>query len=191
MMNSKQFQLEQVSIRLNREQPLLSEKELINPADVVEVLSSEIFTQLDREEICIINFDNAMKPINFSVVSVGTINQTLSEPRELLKTSILSNASYVIMLHNHPGNSLAPSEADIRITKRAIYCFNMLGIPLVDHIIVGAGNTKDFYSLNENEIVEFSKYKPEWDSEVKFVDIGEMMQKNIGVFITADDILIG
>ena len=72
-----------------------------------------------------------------NIVSMGTINASLVTGREVFKSAILSNASYVILLHNHPSGDPTPSKDDIILTKRIIETGNLIGIPLVDHIIIG------------------------------------------------------
>ena len=68
------------------------------------------------------------------------------EPREVFKSSILSNAASIILLHNHPSGELQPSEGDVEVTKRIGAAGKMLGIPLLDHIILGQG---EYMSLRE------------------------------------------
>ena len=111
---------------------------------------------MDREVVAIINLKTDGTPINVNFASVGTINGALAEPRELLKSSILSNAANVIMIHNHPSGNLEPSKTDISLTNRMIEVFTLMGIPLLDHVIVG-GDNRSFYSMHEKGIVVFDK----------------------------------
>lgn len=87
-----------------------------------------------------------------SVVSIGELNSTLVHPREVFKASILSNASAVIFMHNHPSGELTPSEEDKKATKRLEMAGQILGIPVVDHIIVGE-NKENYYSFHANDIL--------------------------------------
>ncbi len=67
----------------------------------------------------------------------GSISSCPANPRELFSKALLCDASYVIVLHNHPSGDPAPSEEDLWITKKLHAAGNLLGIPLLDHIVIG------------------------------------------------------
>ncbi len=75
--------------------------------------------------------------IHDEVISIGTINSNLIHPREVFKPAIEYGAAAVILAHNHPSGVITPSAADIEITRRVIETGKIIGIPLVDHIIIG------------------------------------------------------
>lgn len=99
------------------------------------------------ESVLAIFLNSANKIIGYTVVSKGTINQSLIHPREVFKGAVLANASAVILTHNHPSGNLNPSEEDLSITERVRKAGDILGINLLDHIIVSDAG---FYSLREN-----------------------------------------
>ncbi len=185
--SSNNFELKQVSVRLNEEATLYSSNSIQTAEDAVEIVGKELLSQLDREQICIINLDTAKQPINFSIVSVGTLNQALSEPREMLKASILSNAGSVILLHNHVSGSLSPSSQDYEMTKRMIESFEIVGIKVLDHIIIGGNNKENFYSMREDNNEMFENYKVN-GKELKLTDIGEKLLHEVPVFLVAEDL---
>ena len=78
----------------------------------------------------------------------------MASPRELLKAAILSNATGIIMLHNHPSGSLQPSRQDISLTDKLKMVCDLVDVKLLDHIIVGRGN--EYYSFYENDIISNS-----------------------------------
>ena len=80
--------IKQVSIRLVKERPLLSEEQLISPEKVAMVVGDYI-RDLDREALCVINFNSKLQPINFNLVSIGAVDTTIATPREILKSAIL------------------------------------------------------------------------------------------------------
>ena len=92
------FKLERVSIRLVKDAPLYSDKPMNNPKQVVEALGKEL-CEMDREVMCVINMKTNSVPINLSIVSMGTLNASLVSPRELFKSSILSNAASILLLY--------------------------------------------------------------------------------------------
>ena len=145
--------LNEVRIRLVKGSPLWSQTPMQTPRAAVSVLGDYI-RELDREALCVVNLDSKLKPINFSIVSIGTVNQSLANPGDIMKSAILSNASFITMLHNHPSSDLTPSKQDVEITERMIQVGNLLGINLLDHIIVGP-EKDEFYSLREKHEVNF------------------------------------
>ena len=144
------FKLDTVSVRLVKTRELVtSEEPLSSPDAVVRALAKEM-SDYDREVIGVINFNAKMQPINVNFVSAGTLNYSVAHPREILKSAILSNASSMMMIHNHPSQDTTPSEADVMITDRMSQLCELAGIPLVDHIIVG-GNGKEYFSFTEKK----------------------------------------
>ena len=150
MPGERTYKLEQVSVRLKlmEEAPLYSTSQIDTPERAVEVMCG-MMKSLDRESVCVVNLDGAAHPINFNVVSIGSINMSPVGMSELFKTAILSNASNILMLHNHPSSSITPSREDHAVTARVMMASRMIGIPLVDHIIVGGGTGEYFSYKNE------------------------------------------
>lgn len=178
-MEEGSFKLDVVSVRLVKDASVFSKTRIISPESAVEALG-EIPSDVDREVVAVINLKTDGTPINVNFVSVGTINGALAEPREMVKSSILSNAANVIMVHNHPSGSIEPSETDISLTNRMIEVFTLVGIPLLDHVIVG-GDNKSFYSMHEKGKVVFDKkavYSNMIDA-LKFQKVAEEMPKGI------------
>lgn len=140
-------ELKVVSIRLVDEPPLFSKRELTSPKAVFEFMGQEL-QKYDREFFCVLNLKSNNQVINMNVVSVGTLNTALAHPREVFKSAVLSNAAGIILLHNHPSGNSSPSCEDHSITKRMLAAGEIMGIPVMDHVIV-AGN--DYYSFLENE----------------------------------------
>ena len=141
------FKLEQVAIRLVPEAAVWGTDPIRSPERAVEVLGKYI-RDMDREMICVVNFNTRRQPVNFQVVGIGTLSEALYSPRELLKSSILSNASSMMILHNHPAGSIAPSGCDIQMTERMEKVCELVGIPLMDSIIVGFGR-EDYFSFRD------------------------------------------
>lgn len=147
--------INQVSIRLVKERPLLSEEQLTSP-EKVAMLVGDYIRDMDREALCVINFNSKLQPLNFNLVSIGAIDTTIASPREILKSAILSNAANMMILHNHPSNILEPSKEDIRTTAKLVDICNLVGIPLLDHIIVGPDKGR-YFSLRDKQLVDFRK----------------------------------
>ena len=141
-----EYKLNQVSVRLKlkEEAPLYSDEQISTPKQAIEVMR-DMMKELDREYVCVVNLDGASHPINYSVVSIGSINASPVTMRELFKTAIMSNASSIMMLHNHPSSNITPSKEDHASTARVMVAADIMGIPLTDHIIVGGG-TDEYFS---------------------------------------------
>lgn len=151
-MGQKKEKLEVVSVRLVRDAPILSEHKIIKPEDAVEVLG-ELMCGLDREAICVVNLKIDGTPINCHFASMGTLSGAMASPRELFKSSILSNAAAMILLHNHPSGCLTPSKEDTAITEKMIKLCTLMEIPLLDHIIVG-GDNRSYFSFREKDLLK-------------------------------------
>ena len=142
-------ELQIVNIRLVREPSLYSEKQLDSPQAVLELMAGEL-AQYDREVFCILNLKSNGQVISMNVVSMGTLDAALVNPREVFKSSILSNASGIIAVHNHPSGNIKPSYEDIRFTVDCSKALATLNISLKDHIIVADG---EYYSFRGDNIL--------------------------------------
>lgn len=154
-------ELEVVNIRLVKEPSIYSDIILDSPQAVVELMAKEL-AQYDREVLCILNMKTDGQVINMNIVSVGTVNSSLVNPREVFKSSILSNASGIIAIHNHPSGNIKPSREDRNITKRLKECGELMGIELLDHIIIGGTNGKMFSFKSENRL-DGTRRISEWE----------------------------
>lgn len=144
--------LEVVSIRLVKDAPILSEQKIEKPEDAIAVIGN-LLCEMDREIVCVVNLKADGTPINCHFASMGAVNQSIACPRELFKSSILSNAVNMILLHNHPSGSLVPSKGDTVLTDRMIELCGMMEIPLLDHVIVG-GDNREYFSFREKGILK-------------------------------------
>ena len=147
-----EFDLDVVSVRLVKDAPIYSEYPFTNPYDVVSVLG-ESMCELDREVVCVINLKADMTPINVHFASMGALNEAMAHPRELFKASILSNAASMMLVHCHPSGKLLPSKSDTMMTDRMNKLCELIGIPLVDHLIVG-GDNYEFFSFKEKGLIK-------------------------------------
>lgn len=143
-------ELKIVSVRLVEEQAWRSEAGFSAPKEVAHFLSEKL-SQYDRELFCILNMSTKTQVINMNIASIGTVNAALIEPREVFKTAILSNASCIMLAHNHPSGVVNPSREDLQITERLESCGRLLGIPVLDHFIIGQPG--EYYSFAENDLL--------------------------------------
>lgn len=140
-----------VRVKLDTEKSIYSDENIDSPEKMVSVVGSEI-KELANECVFLANLNTKNQIINMSVISQGLINQSLLHPREIFNKAILSNASGVMLFHNHPSGDITPSKQDKEITEKIAFSGELLGIKLLDHIIVGAGNFAYFSFAKENLI---------------------------------------
>lgn len=88
--------------------------------------------------------------IHDEVISIGHLTASLVHPREVFKPAIEYSAAGLIVLHNHPSGDPEPSVQDKEITEMLVKAGKTLGIPLLDHVIIG---TEKFYSFNEKGMI--------------------------------------
>lgn len=118
-----------------------------NPINVVK-LAKELIGEVDREYVLVLNLNTNLEPNSIEVCGIGSLSEAVIHPREIFKLAILSSASKIIMVHTHPSGHVEPSLEDIQATKRIRKAGEILGIPLVDHLILG--NDNDYFSFTEH-----------------------------------------
>lgn len=171
------FKLDVVSIRLNKDAPLMSGHPVKSPEDAVKLIGQEL-CEMDREVVCIINLKSDGTPINCAFASMGALDRSVAHPRELLKATILSNASTMIMIHNHPSGNLDPSIEDSILTDRMIKICDLVGVPLVDHIIVG-GDNSDYFSFKEKDRLPASNLRYSLKTDYKDIEFSVPMAAEV------------
>ena len=162
--------LEQVAIRMVEQPPLYSKEPMNNPDAAIRVMN-EFLSQMDRELFCIVNLQADLTPINMNIVSVGSLNEALINPREIFKSAILSNAHSMMLIHNHPSGNLTPSTSDIQTTARMQELGELMGISLVDHIITGRNG--NYYSFRDKG--EFPDSRIRFSTRVEDIDLTKGM----------------
>mgnify|MGYP001192909443 FL=1 len=162
--------LEQVAIRMVEQPPLYSNEPMNNPDAAIRVMN-EFLSQMDRELFCIVNLQADLTPINMNIVSVGSLNEALINPREIFKSAILSNAHSMMLIHNHPSGNLTPSTSDIQTTARMQELGELMGISLVDHIITGRDG--NYYSFRDKG--EFPDSRVRFSTRVEDIDLTKGM----------------
>lgn len=107
----------------------------LNSPDKVLNLLFDISTK-KQEYFILLTIDGANRLIKKRTITIGTLTASLVHPREVFAPAIEDRAASVIVAHNHPSGNLEPSQADLHVTKRLKHTGELLGIPLVDHIII-------------------------------------------------------
>ena len=123
-----------------------SSKLLFDRAEIIADYYMEDMRHLEQEETRCVFLNSKCHLIGDQVVSRGTVNSSLASPREIFIEAMKNRAVSLILLHNHPSGDPTPSYNDINLTNRLRQAGNIVGIPLLDHIIIG---DQCYFSLKE------------------------------------------
>jgi DNA repair protein RadC len=104
----------------------------------------------DREVCVAITLNTRLRVTGHSLVSVGTLNESVVHSREVFRAAVAMNAYGVVLMHSHPSGDPNPSEADHRITRRLVEASKVLQITFLDHLIVGDAK---WFSFKEAGVV--------------------------------------
>ncbi len=120
-----------------------TEAPITNHEAAVEFMRQQLGPSL-VETFAVVLVDGRHRPIAFHLVSMGTQTSTLVHPREVFRLAVAEAACGVIVFHNHPSGDPSPSGDDRAVTDRLVQAGQLIGIPVLDHIIVSAGGTYSF-----------------------------------------------
>jgi len=126
------------------------EKATVSRPDDVVSLVREDLRYKDKEHFLVLLLDIRNRVLRISTVSVGSLTANIAHPREVFREAIDHGAASIIAVHNHPSGDPLPSKEDRLLTKRLKETGEIVGIPLVDHIVIGGA---EFVSLKERGLI--------------------------------------
>ena len=115
------------------------------PADVHRHFHARLRDAL-QEEFHVLLLDGRHRLVRASLVTRGTLTASLVHPREVFREALREAAAAVVLVHNHPSGDPSPSDEDRRLTERLVRAGELLGIPVLDHVVVAESG---FASLRE------------------------------------------
>ncbi len=121
-------------------------KKITSAKDIFEHFHQRLKDE-KQEHFYILMLNTKNNIIGEQLVSKGTLDASIIEPREVFRSAIKNSASRIILIHNHPSGDPKPSKEDIDVTKKLIESGKMLNIQVLDHIIIGKEN---FWGWKEN-----------------------------------------
>ncbi|HEY9752487.1 MAG TPA: DNA repair protein RadC [Coleofasciculaceae cyanobacterium] len=116
-----------------------------DPAIAAAALSQDLMWQA-QERFAVLLLDVKHRLLGTRVITIGTATETLAHPRDIFREVLRQGATRCIVAHNHPSGNTEPSKEDIHLTQQLLAGAQFLGIPLLDHLILGNG---DFLSLRQ------------------------------------------
>jgi DNA repair protein RadC len=117
----------------------------------LEDLASYLIARLQHERVevtLVIFMDSGSRVIAEEEIDRGTVNRVAFYPREIIRRCLELDATGAVLVHNHPGGTLKPSQADMELTRELVEAAEMMDICLVDHIIVAGGGYFSFVQEN-------------------------------------------
>ena len=129
----------------------LNKGTLLNNTMVVHDTFKSLFKSLLQEKFVVIYLNTKKELIGYDILFVGTLDSTSFHPREVLRGAIKKSASAIIVMHNHPSGNVQPSNNDVILTKQLMHSCEVVGIPLLDHLVT---NGNDYYSFFDSGVIE-------------------------------------
>ena len=108
----------------------------------------------NQEELVLLMLNGKNRRIGEVLMSRGTVNGSMITPREIYLEAFRHHAVSIIILHNHPSGDPVPSEEDVTMTLRIWEVGEMMGLPLLDHIVMG---DRCYYSFKERGIYPYER----------------------------------
>ena len=124
---------------------------VINNNRVIYDLLKYDYVNSYQEKFIALFLDTKNKLITKEEIFKGTVSQAMIHPREIFKLAVKHSASSIIIVHNHPSGNSMPSKADIDLTDKLKESGKILGIPVIDHIVIGYNN---YYSFYDNKRID-------------------------------------
>lgn len=103
-----------------------------------------------KEHFLSITLNGNHEIIQIHVMGIGSVTSSAVYPREIFSEALLDNAAAIILCHNHPSGNLIPSDADLETTSKMLDAAEVLGVPVLDHIIIGGCG---YFSFLEHDLL--------------------------------------
>lgn len=123
---------------IDSDQPIID-----SPEKAVEQLSD--IRDKKQEHFIVLSLDGANRLIAKRTITIGMLTSSLVHPREVFADAITDRAASIIVAHNHPSGNTEPSQTDIELNNRLKEAGNLLGIPVLDHVIVSKKDYSHIY----------------------------------------------
>ena len=107
----------------------------------------DMLAGLEREVFAAVFLDTRHRLIEYAELFLGSVDGAEVHPREVVRHALRCNAAALIVAHNHPSGVVEPSAADRAVTTRLKQALALVDVRLLDHVVVGAGQTRSLAAL--------------------------------------------
>ena len=121
------------------------QEKIEGPEDVARY-ASPLLRFEQKEHFLVMLLDVRNRVLAMPTISIGSLTASVAHPREIFREAIRYSAANLILIHNHPSGDPTPSREDVRITKQMMKAGEIMGIPVLDHVIIAGDG---FLSLKE------------------------------------------
>jgi DNA repair protein RadC len=128
--------------RMSRE-AALERPRIHGPRDVYDICAPAMLDARQEEfRVLLLNTQHAV--VRELVVTRGTLDASVVHPREVFRAAIVESAAAVVLVHNHPSGDPTPSREDREVTEQLAAAGQLIGIPVLDHVVIGDGRYVSF-----------------------------------------------
>lgn len=146
--NSKRSYKNRSGYKFYVKEKVQKENELSSPKAVYNEMKD--IAMADQESLWVVYVNTKNKILGKDMVALGGVDSATVDMKILFRRILLNNAVSFFLVHNHPSNSIQPSEADKRLTENVKQASEMLQLRFLDHIIVAEN---DYYSFSNNGLL--------------------------------------
>lgn len=138
----------------------VKKEDVLNSGDAVyEFMIDELrFEQQERMFVLLLNARREL--IRKVEIGLGTLTRLVVHPRDVYNQAVRYNASCIVLVHNHPSGHPEPSTQDVHLTQELVKASEFMGIPIMDHIIIGAPSKrypKPYFSFRDHNMLTTGK----------------------------------
>ena len=119
-------------------EPIQTREVIAGPKDVLPYVQQYKYSE--QENLVVLTLSGSNRVIGIHTITTGILDNCQAHPREIFKHAVRDNAGGILLVHNHPSGRLVASLQDIRMTAEIKKCGELMGIPLLDHLIIGPGD---------------------------------------------------
>ena len=158
-MSSKTLKKRAYEFKLARVREVCASRSIDSPEKAYDYWQSVVrdadWFSACKEHLVVLLLNTRHNIEGHTLVSVGTLNESLAHPREILAPVLCGAAYGFILMHNHPSGDPSPSQADRQLTRRIAEGAELLGVKLLDHVIAGnaGSDAEPYFSFREMGLI--------------------------------------
>ncbi|MCH4157618.1 MAG: DNA repair protein RadC [Acidaminococcaceae bacterium] len=124
----------------------IEKEHITSPRDGAQYLMGKLRNE-NHEKFYVVLLDTKNKVLEQKQIAEGSLTCAVVHPREVYAPAVLRHAAAILVAHNHPSGDPRPSEEDRELTRALVRTGEIMGIPLLDHVVIGDGR---YYSFKEH-----------------------------------------